>query len=174
MRTCAFVHVPNSPLQRPTPVKRSRFLLTASAVLGAHVLALMVLLIQGCQNESISTAQGQIAPSQAVTGPDVGLSSFASASSVAQTASVVARVSQSPNPAIGRPVAENAPAAAEAGVPSFTIYVAKPGDSLSRIAKRHGTSIKALRALNTLEHDRIAIGQKIRIPVPVHPAGGAA
>jgi len=38
------------------------------------------------------------------------------------------------------------------------------GDTLSALALRHGTSIRALREANGLTSDRLSIGQKLRIP----------
>jgi LysM repeat protein len=51
-------------------------------------------------------------------------------------------------------------AAAEAG----KVHVVKRGDNLTKIAKQHGTSVKALRAANSLKTDRIVEGQKLTIP----------
>jgi LysM repeat protein len=45
-----------------------------------------------------------------------------------------------------------------------TIYVVKSGDSLNRIAKAHGTTVKALKVANGLENDRIVVGAKLKIP----------
>jgi LysM repeat protein len=45
-----------------------------------------------------------------------------------------------------------------------TIYVIKSGDSLTRIAKAHGTTVKALKTANGLENDRIVVGAKLKIP----------
>jgi hypothetical protein len=45
-----------------------------------------------------------------------------------------------------------------------TLYVVKSGDTLSRIAKAHGTTIKALKSANGLASDRIVVGAKLKIP----------
>jgi LysM repeat protein len=45
------------------------------------------------------------------------------------------------------------------------VYVVKSGDTLTRIATRHGTTVAALKALNNLATDRINVGQKLKIPV---------
>ena len=45
-----------------------------------------------------------------------------------------------------------------------TLYVVKSGDSLTRIAKVHGTTVKALKAANGLEGDRIVVGARLKIP----------
>jgi hypothetical protein len=64
-------------------------------------------------------------------------------------------------------------AVAATGSP-LRVYIVQPGDSLIRIAKRHGTTVKALRAANDLKADRIGIGQKIKIPtVRPRPSDGA-
>ena len=43
-------------------------------------------------------------------------------------------------------------------------YVVKTGDTLTKIAKAHGVTLKDLRALNGLKTDRINVGQKIKVP----------
>jgi len=52
-------------------------------------------------------------------------------------------------------------------------YIVKSGDTLSSIAARHGTTVTAIKRLNSLSTDRIAVKQKLLIPVkapaPVAP-----
>ncbi len=43
-------------------------------------------------------------------------------------------------------------------------YTVRRGDSLSKIAKRYGTTVGALRALNHLKTDNILVGQTLLIP----------
>ena len=43
-------------------------------------------------------------------------------------------------------------------------YTVKGGDTLSKIAKKHGTTAKAVRAANALTSDKINVGQKLKIP----------
>lgn len=43
------------------------------------------------------------------------------------------------------------------------IYVVKSGDTLSRIAKAHGTTVKALKTANHLSSDRIFVGEKLKL-----------
>ena len=60
-------------------------------------------------------------------------------------------------------------------------YTVKSGDNLTKIAARFGTTIKALRAANSLKTDSIKVGQKLKIPakasapvaVPTAPAESA-
>lgn len=55
--------------------------------------------------------------------------------------------------------APSAPAVAGDGV-----YVVRSGDSLSKIAVKNGTTVKALREVNQLKSDMIRIGQKLKLP----------
>jgi LysM repeat protein len=43
-------------------------------------------------------------------------------------------------------------------------YVVKSGDTLTKIAKDHGTTVKALRAANNLKTEKIKVGDKLVIP----------
>ncbi len=43
-------------------------------------------------------------------------------------------------------------------------YVVRKGDTLSRIAKRYGTSVQELKKSNRLKSDLIRIGQKLTVP----------
>jgi len=43
-------------------------------------------------------------------------------------------------------------------------YTVKSGDNLTKIAVQFGTTIKALRAANSLKTDSIKVGQKLKIP----------
>lgn len=45
-------------------------------------------------------------------------------------------------------------------------YIVKKGDSLSKIAKRYGTSVYKIKRVNRLKSDKILIGQKLKIPEP--------
>jgi LysM repeat protein len=49
-------------------------------------------------------------------------------------------------------------------------YTVKSGDSLTRVAKAHGTTIKAIRAENKLTTDHIKVGQKLKIPARAEAA----
>lgn len=45
-----------------------------------------------------------------------------------------------------------------------TTYTVRRGDTLSEIARRHGTTVAALRQRNRLKGDRILVGQKLVLP----------
>jgi len=59
-----------------------------------------------------------------------------------------------------------APAAQAASAPAAAggEYVVKSGDTLSHIAVRNGTTVKALREANKLSSDRLKVGQKLTLP----------
>lgn len=52
---------------------------------------------------------------------------------------------------------------------SSATYVVKSGDTLVKIAKANGVTVKALRTANGLKTDQIKVGQKLKIPAG-HPA----
>jgi LysM repeat protein len=60
--------------------------------------------------------------------------------------------------------------AADTGGDSYTV---KSGDTLSKIAKKHGTSIKALQAANNLSTTKIKVGDKLKIPAKAETAAPA-
>jgi len=66
----------------------------------------------------------------------------------------------------GATSATGAPAGGTTGASdsSETIYVVKNGDTLTKIAKATGVSLKALRADNDLKTDKIKAGQKLKVP----------
>jgi LysM repeat protein len=55
---------------------------------------------------------------------------------------------------------------------STSAYTVKAGDTLAKIARTHGTTIKALRSLNALKTDQLHPGQKLKLPA--HKAAAAA
>ena len=57
---------------------------------------------------------------------------------------------------------------------SASNYEVKQGDSLIKIAKSHGISVKTLKAANGLKTDRIHAGQKLKVPAATGAAASAA
>ena len=62
-------------------------------------------------------------------------------------------------------------AMAEAGGDTYTV---KSGDTLTIIAKKHGTTVKALQAANSLATTKIKVGQKLKLPAKAEAAPAAA
>jgi LysM repeat protein len=57
-----------------------------------------------------------------------------------------------------------ASSSANGGEPGIQTYKVKSGDSLSKIAKTYGVTVKQLRSENSLTTDQIKVGQMLRIP----------
>jgi len=77
-------------------------------------------------------------------------------------------------PAAVAPVAPNGTSVSPAIATGEQSYVVKSGDTLTTIASRHGTSVRALRAANNLTTDKIKVGQKLTIPARSTPPVGTA
>ena len=60
---------------------------------------------------------------------------------------------------------------AEAGGDTYTV---KSGDTLTTIAKKHGTTVKALQAANNLTTTKIAVGKKLKLPAKAETAPAPA
>jgi len=137
--------------------KRERFKRGFIAVVAAIVVLLVGMLIEGCMTEKSDTAAPT--PGQKITvqpAPQVNPDTVAE---------------QKPNQAVSPALSVTHPIAAPAvsenpagGSHVKTIYVVKSGDTLIRIAKVHGTTVKALKAANNLSNDRILVGAKLKIP----------
>jgi LysM repeat protein len=54
------------------------------------------------------------------------------------------------------------------------IHEVKKGETLTKIAKQHSVTVKALRAANGLRTDRLHVGQKLKLPAGSASTGGAA
>ena len=54
--------------------------------------------------------------------------------------------------------------ASGAPVSNGYVYTVISGDTLTRIAQQHGTTVSALRAANGLRTSRLLVGQKLTIP----------
>ncbi len=64
-------------------------------------------------------------------------------------------------------------AAAASAVAGSGAYVVQAGDNLSKIAKRQGTSVSALKQVNKLSSDRILVGQKLVLPKGIGSSAAA-
>jgi LysM repeat protein len=56
---------------------------------------------------------------------------------------------------------------------SGATYSVKSGDTLSKIAKSHGTTVKQLEAANNLTTTKIKVGEKLKIPAKAETAAPA-
>jgi LysM repeat protein len=81
---------------------------------------------------------------------------------VGQTIQIPAAGASNPKTTATALKSDSANEAAATG--TTTAYTVKGGDTLSKIAKKHGTTPKAIRAANGLSSDKINVGQKLKIP----------
>ncbi len=72
------------------------------------------------------------------------------------------------------PAAPAAGAATAMNDSGAATYVVKSGDTLGRIAKAHGTTVKAIKSANNLTSDRIAVGKSLKLPPGKTAAATAA
>ncbi len=68
-------------------------------------------------------------------------------------------------PAGGKSLTDTAaPTTAAVGDAGTASYTVKSGDTLTKIAKAHGTTVKAIEAANGLTTTKISVGKKLKIP----------
>jgi LysM repeat protein len=151
---------------------RNQFKIGIFAVVSAHLVLLMGLLIQGCKSDvsrSGSAGKKTEALAQApADGPSAaGQKPVAVAAPLSEMANTMwsngtpTRVTK---PALAAVVpAAPAPAPEKPNCPP-SFYVVKSGDTLSSIARAHGTSAKAIKSANNLSNQRLAVGQKLVLP----------
>lgn len=66
------------------------------------------------------------------------------------------------------------PTADPAAIPGDVIaYTVKGGDTLTKLAKKHGTTIKAIREASGLKSNDLKVGQKLKIPTKAAAAAPA-
>lgn len=142
--------------------RRERFKRTFIAVVATGALVLVGLLIEGCMSEhanaaATTTATGGSAPA-ANPAP-------VPASTPAPVVTEPAPVAPS-NPPPAMSPAPPPVSKADTFSPGHpvTMYVVRAGDSLTRIAKAHGTTVRAIEAANGMSTDHIAAGARLKIP----------
>ncbi len=140
--------------------RRERFKRGFIASVAATVVLLVGLLIEGCMSEqNANGAKNTPIDSSAVTDlPTSGVKQAMAVSPVPDSSlqPAIATTTKPANVSSG----ENATVTGH----SDNVYVIKPGDTLTRIAKTHGTTVKALKAANSLANDRIVVGARLKIP----------
>jgi LysM repeat protein len=137
--------------------KRERFKRGFISAVAAIVVLLVGMLIEGCMTEKSTVAAPT--PGQKITvqpAPQVNPDSIAEQ-----------KPNQGSQPALAATRQPAAPVASESPAASIhvkAVYVVKSGDTLTRIARVHGTTVKALKTANNLNNDRIVVGAKLKIP----------
>ena len=157
-----------NPFQIPTCFKldieqrrRERFKKTVVTAVIVSVAVVIGLLIEGCVSEKSQANSQPLQPGQTIETP-----AQIADPSPAQTAQP--SISQSTLPVQPCPVVtvpkETVAPVNPPHITGAAVYLVKSGDTLSRIAKTHRTTVKAIKEANNLTTDRLSIGQKLDIP----------
>ncbi|MFA5058069.1 MAG: LysM peptidoglycan-binding domain-containing protein [Opitutaceae bacterium] len=144
-------------------------------VVAIHVVAFFLMFVNpGCRSTSARPAPADTAASPPTgTGADPSGLSPAAAPAVSLNISSPVGVRYSPTRP-GTPAAAALESAPPADVTPATTYAVAAGDSLWKIAKKHGTTVAELEKANKLtSNSRLSVGQKLIIPGKA-PAGSAA
>ena len=152
--------VPKGSLLEQQSARRSRLKLAVFCVLAVTVTGLVAVLIQGCKREKASD-ESLTPPSLDTT--NTAMDTNLSPLSVSNPPVTLPPVVTNPPPVI--PPVE--PLAQTGGAD----YVVVKGDSLAKIAKKNGVTLKALEAANPgVVPTKLKIGQKITLPAGGKPA----
>lgn len=138
--------------------RRERFKKTVVTAVIVSAALVVGLLIEGCESEKSQAGAAQNLP--AGLAQNTPAAPVASPSKVAPSMNVPVQSSPAVATVSEKIVTPVAPLHATGG----TIYIVVSGDTLSHIAKKHGTTITALKSANQLASDRIVVGQKLKIP----------
>jgi LysM repeat protein len=161
--------VPKGSLLEQQSKRRSHLKIAVSCVLAVGIVGLVAMLIQGCKRDTsndnpLPTDQetNQVTTSQDTNNPPpVDTNAPVNAGSMA---------SNVPPPVVVAPVVAPAPVETPAPEASGTEYIVVSGDTLGRIAKKNGVSLKALEAANPdVNPKHLKVKQKLVIP-----AGGSS
>ncbi|HEX4350468.1 MAG TPA: LysM peptidoglycan-binding domain-containing protein [Verrucomicrobiae bacterium] len=170
--------VPKGSLLEQQSVRRSRLKIMVTCVLGVSVSALLVVLFEGCKREAptdqTSTPPTDMStPSSSTTTessnpppPDM----LAPSNSAPMMAAATSNSLPSTPPPI--PVAQVTPPSQPPVEPAAgSTYEIVSGDTLGKIAKAHGVTVKAIEAANPgVDPKKLKIKQKLTIPPPTQSA----
>jgi LysM repeat protein len=166
--------VPKGSLQELQSKRRTNLKFAVLGVLTLSVVCLTVMLIQGCKQKPPTDDTGTAsADTNAVPAPDTnvpppldtnGAPPMPSGTN-GSVPSPALPVAQTPVPATPIQPAFTPPTPATPDLSGGGEYVVVKGDSLAKIAKKNGVSLKALEAANEgVKPSKLKIGQKLVIP----------
>ena len=137
--------------------RRERFKKTFIAAVTAGILLLLGLLIEGCMSEH-ARAAGSTAVVTDLPAPSPNLPPVATAPNP------ITLPEPNPQPALSQSTKTVSKANTPSAGHSEAVYIVKTGDNLTRIARTHGTTVKAIEAANSLASDHISVGTKLKLP----------
>jgi LysM repeat protein len=161
--------VPKGSILEQQSKRRSRLKLGVFCVLAVGIAGLAAMLIQGCKREETENNPPDMSQNQ----PPVDTNSYASTDTnvppMEASNPPVAPVPPAPT-AVTPPPMPTPPAPAPA--PSESEYVVVKGDTLAKIAKSNGVTLKALEDSNSgVSPTRLKVGQKLVIPAGASTTG---
>jgi LysM repeat protein len=167
--------VPKGSLLEQQSVRRSRLKITVGCVLALSVCALVAMLIEGCKREAPSDQTtpppdltSQAAPDTNLPPPEIG------SNSAPMMATVPSNASPQQLPAIPMPPQQLTPQqqiTPEVPAGAAGTYEVVAGDTLGKIAKAHGVTLKALENANPgVDPKKLHVKQKLNIPAPTASA----
>jgi len=159
--------VPKGSLLEQQSQRRSRLKLAVFCVLAVSVTGLVAMLIQGCKREKPTDETNPSTVDTNTVAVDTNLPAMA----VSNPPVVLPPVTTNPPVVLPPVVPVEQPAA------GGSEYVVVKGDSLAKIAKKNGVTLKALQAANPgVVPTKLKVGQKLVIPAGGKPAvaGSAA
>ncbi|HXA44484.1 MAG TPA: LysM peptidoglycan-binding domain-containing protein [Candidatus Angelobacter sp.] len=165
--------VPKGSLLEQQSKRRSNLKIGVSIVLAVSIVGLLAMLIQGCKRDTSSensptTDQDTNVPA---IQPDTNAPTMVDTNAPIVTAPVLTNTPPPPmmtQPVIAAP-AENPPPAETEG----SEYVVVSGDTLGKIAKKNGVTLKALEAANPgVNAKHLKVKQKLTIPAGGSTPGG--
>jgi LysM repeat protein len=131
--------------------RRSRMKLAVFCVLAIGVCGLTAMLIQGCKRETDNTDNTSSTDTNTVAAADTNTPSMEESN----TAAIVPPVPTNPPVVVPTPAPE----------PAATEYTVVAHDTLGKIAKKSGVTLKALEDANPgVVPTKLKIGQKLQIP----------
>ncbi len=165
--------VPKGSLLENQSQRRSRLKLAVFCVLVVSITGLTAMLIQGCKRTAPDTETDQNPPALDTNALPVADTNFPPANEVSNPP--VEMPPTITNPPVMPVVPEPAPPTVAAPAPGGSEYTIVKGDTLSRVAKSNGVTLKALLAANPgVVPTRLKVGQKLVLPAGGEAAGTAA
>lgn len=137
--------------------RQARFkkIVVASVIAGAS--GLVALLIAGCMSQQSQAS----APAAPVVAPVKPAKMAAVSPQPAPALALTPVVALTAQPGVSIAPEQSEPQVAEA-LP--TVYVVRPGDTLTRIAHLYKTTIQELKQANGLQSDKIVAGATLKLP----------
>lgn len=166
--------VPKGSLLERQSQRRSRLKLAVFCVLAVSVTGLVAMLIQGCKREKPSDETLNPPPLLDTNAPAMDTNSLAN--SVSNPPVTVPPVATNVAPVLPPPVTPVVPPVVDNTVPAAGAeYTVAKGDTLAKIAKKNGVTLKALQAANPgVVPTKLKVGQKLTIPAGGKTSADAA